>query len=138
MDHRGFPPDDELYIACSRAWYAMQELHVRAHYARGVNVTTILDKTNQTEKYNPAQHLGATNGQWNDGDFNGDGSTDLLDFNLLAANFGLSARAEGVTPQDWAALAAHIPEPASACAYSILAFLLRRVRSRRADVVHLL
>jgi hypothetical protein len=33
MEQQGFPPDDELYRACSRAWDAMQELHVRAHYA---------------------------------------------------------------------------------------------------------
>jgi hypothetical protein len=38
----------------------------------------------------------------------------LDDFNLLAANFNLSAGPDGVVdPEDWAALAAAVPEPAS-------------------------
>ena len=52
---------------------------------------------------------------WSDGDFNYDGNVNLLDFNKLAANFNLSAT--GVngqpTPQDWANLAAAVPEPAT-------------------------
>jgi hypothetical protein len=32
MELLGFPPDDPLYIAASRAHDALQELHVRAHY----------------------------------------------------------------------------------------------------------
>lgn len=33
MEQRGVVPDDPLYIACARAHNAMQELHVRSHYA---------------------------------------------------------------------------------------------------------
>lgn len=32
MEVLGFPPDDPLYRAASRAHDALQELHVRAHY----------------------------------------------------------------------------------------------------------
>jgi hypothetical protein len=32
MEHRGFPPDDELYCSVAKAYLAMQELHVRLHY----------------------------------------------------------------------------------------------------------
>ena len=32
MELLGFPPDDPLYVAASRAHDALQELHVRAHY----------------------------------------------------------------------------------------------------------
>jgi hypothetical protein len=32
MELLGFPPEDSLYRAASRAHDAMQELHVRAHY----------------------------------------------------------------------------------------------------------
>jgi hypothetical protein len=48
---------------------------------------------------------------WSQGDFNFDGRVNLSDFNLLAGNFGLSAGPDGPTPQDWAALAAAVPEP---------------------------
>lgn len=47
------------------------------------------------------------------GDFNYDGVVGLPDFNLLAGNFGLVASPNGPTPQDWANLAAVIPEPAA-------------------------
>jgi hypothetical protein len=33
MELLGFSPEDPLYRACSEAYNAMQELHVRAHYA---------------------------------------------------------------------------------------------------------
>jgi hypothetical protein len=32
MEQLGFPPDDSLYRAASRAHDALQEFHVRAHY----------------------------------------------------------------------------------------------------------
>jgi hypothetical protein len=32
MELLGFPPNDPLYVAASRAHDALQELHVRAHY----------------------------------------------------------------------------------------------------------
>ena len=33
MERVGFPPNDSLYRAVARAFDAMQEVHVRAHYA---------------------------------------------------------------------------------------------------------
>ena len=54
-------------------------------------------------------------GFWSNGDFNYDGFVNLPDFNLLAANFNLSAGPDGtVDPEDWAALASAVPEPAAA------------------------
>jgi hypothetical protein len=58
-----------------------------------------------------AANFGLSGKLWTDGDFNYDGSVGQTDFNLLAANFGLSAGPDGPTPQDWATLAAAIPEP---------------------------
>jgi len=46
MEQRGFPPGDALYVACAGAHDAMQELHVRAHYAAvasGVGLSTAKD-----------------------------------------------------------------------------------------------
>ena len=60
-----------------------------------------------------AANFGATGATWTGGDFNYDGSVNLQDFNLLAANFGLAAAGPGVTPQDWSALAAAVPEPSA-------------------------
>ena len=57
---------------------------------------------------------------WSDGDFNYDGNVNLLDFNRLAANFNLSATGiDGPTPQDWANLAAAVPEPTSVTVLAI-------------------
>ena len=69
---------------------------------------------------------------WTDGDFNYDGNVNLLDFNKLAGNFNQSAT--GVngqpTPQDWANLAAAVPEPTSGMLIlGGLAFCRRRRRS---------
>ena len=53
---------------------------------------------------------------WSQGNFNHDaaGNVNLDDFNLLAGNFNLSAGPDGVVdPEDWAALAAAIPEPST-------------------------
>ena len=55
----------------------------------------------------------------------------LAEFNLLAANFGLSASPGGPTPADWAALAAGVPEPASAIGLCIAAEALAHRRRRR-------
>jgi hypothetical protein len=85
-----------------------------------------------------ASNFGSTNGVWTQGDFTYDGNVNLQDFNRLAANFGLSAGPDGVVgPEDWAALAAVVPEPASLAS---LAFLgvpalagMRRRRTRRAS-----
>jgi hypothetical protein len=79
-----------------------------------------------------AANFGQSGRFWSTGDFNFDGTVNLTDFNLLAANFGLSAGADGaVDPQDWANLAAAVPEPALACSLSMLALSFVRIRSRR-------
>ena len=80
-----------------------------------------------------AAGFGATGGaRWSDGDFNYDGIVNLSDFNLLAASFGLSAAGSGVTPQDWSALAAAVPEPSSLVAtLSMLLLMPRRRRPSR-------
>jgi hypothetical protein len=53
-----------------------------------------------------------TGDTWDEGDFNYDGNVNLADFNRLASNFGQSAAGPTVTPEDWANLAAAVPEPA--------------------------
>ena len=59
-----------------------------------------------------ASNFGLTgSGLWTQGDFNYDGNVNLQDFNRLASNFGQSAAGPQVTPHDWAALAAAVPEP---------------------------
>ena len=77
--------------------------------------------------------FGGTGRYWSQGDFNYDGLVNLADFNLLAGRFGQSAAGPGVTPQDWAALASAVPEPAAAvsllaCAGSSAARRRRRPR----------
>ncbi len=73
-----------------------------------------LDGTVNLNDFNRlAGSFGATGALWDDGDFNYDGNVNLEDFNLLAANFGQSAAGSAVTPADWAALAAAVPEPGS-------------------------
>jgi hypothetical protein len=64
---------------------------------------------------------------WSQGDFTYDGIVNLQDFNRLAANFGLSAGADGVVdPEDWAALAAVVPEPGHLGLIVLLSPMLRR------------
>lgn len=69
---------------------------------------------------------------WSEGNFNHDaaGNVNLDDFNLLAGNFNLSAAGPEVTPEDWAALAAAIPEP-SALLSGVVALAATRLRCRR-------
>jgi len=79
-----------------------------------------------------ASNFGTSGKFWFEGDFNYNSIVDLDDFNLLAGNFGLSAGADGIVdPQDWAALAAAVPEPgfflAGAAASATL--LVRRRRA---------
>ena len=69
---------------------------------------------------------------WSQGDFNYDGNVNLQDFNRLAGNFGLSATGPEVTPQDWAALGAAVPEPVAGGAVLAGFGMLRRRRSAAA------
>ena len=77
-----------------------------------------------------AANFGATAANWLRADFTGDAQVNLQDFNILAANFGLASRAD-LTPGDWSALASAVPEPAAA-AVTILLPLLAGRRARRA------
>lgn len=62
-----------------------------------------------------ASSFGQSGKVWSQGNFNYDpaGNVNSDDFNLLATNFGLAATGLNgeVTPQDWANLAAAVPEP---------------------------
>jgi hypothetical protein len=76
-----------------------------------------------------AANFGDTGAVWSDGDFNYDTLVNLADFNRLAANFGQVASPNGPTPQDWANLAAAIPEPGFGLfAMTLGATMLRRRR----------
>ena len=70
---------------------------------------------------------------WSQGDFNYDGNVNLLDFNRLAANFNQSATGiDGQpTPQDWANLAAAVPEPTSGAVLVISGLAISAGRFRR-------
>ena len=85
-----------------------------------------------------ASSFGSSGALWDDGDFNYDASVNLIDFNLLAANFGMMAAGPEVTPQDWSALAAAVPEPAALpvalLGGSILARRARHGRRGRGEV----
>jgi hypothetical protein len=74
-----------------------------------------LDGTVNLDDFNRlASSFGSGNALWDDGDFNYDALVNLTDFNLLAANFGLGAAGPTVTPNDWFALTAAVPEPVGA------------------------
>jgi hypothetical protein len=80
-----------------------------------------------------ASNFGQNVDRWSKADFNFDGLVNLSDFNALAANFGLSAGPDGVVdPEDWAALGAVVPEPASALwlTLGVASLSLRRRRER--------
>ena len=76
--------------------------------------------------------FGTTGGAlWSQGDFNYDGNVNLADFNRLAGNFGQSAAGSEVTPQDWANLAAAVPEPGAMAGIVLGALACARRRTRR-------
>jgi hypothetical protein len=78
-----------------------------------------------------AANFGSTDADWVQGDFNYDSMVNLQDFNRLAANFGLVAGPDGPTPEDWAALAAVVPEPGTLSVIGLAALpLMRRRRTR--------
>jgi autotransporter-associated beta strand protein len=88
-----------------------------------------LDGTVTLQDFNRlALNFGSTNAVWSQGDFNYDGLVTLQDFNRLALNFGLSAGPGGPTPEDWAALAAAVPEPAGLWLLGWSGILLKRRR----------
>jgi hypothetical protein len=69
--------------------------------------------------------------RWENGYFTNDGFVELSDFNILAANFGLSAGADGIVyPQDWANLAAAVPEPCDLAALCLLEIVACPRRNR--------
>jgi hypothetical protein len=91
-----------------------------------------LDGTVNLADFNKlAGNFGQTGKFWTDGDFNYDGTVNLGDFNLLAGNFGLSAAGSEVTPQDWANLAAAVPEPSCLILTGVPALAGMYLRRRR-------
>ena len=58
------------------------------------------------------------------------GRVNLSDFNVLAANFGITAGAGDPTPSDWSALSSAVPEPGSVALLAAIATL--QLRRRRA------
>lgn len=90
-------------------------------------------KVNLADFNRLASSFGRSNKVWSGGDFNYDGLVNLSDFNLLAANFGLSASGPEVTPEDWASLAAAVPEPSLLMLAGVASVGLLRRRHRRAS-----
>ena len=78
-----------------------------------------------------ASSFGASGAFWHQGDFNYDGNVNLQDFNRLASNFGQSAAGPDVTPQDWANLAAAVPEPTVTSLLAVGIAVATRRRRRR-------
>jgi hypothetical protein len=58
-----------------------------------------------------AANFGLSERTWETADFNRDGFVNLADFNVLAANFGMSGAGAAAFPGNWAALASVVPEP---------------------------
>jgi hypothetical protein len=77
-----------------------------------------------------ASNFGGT-GNWLAGEFTGDGAIDLLDFNALAANFGLTSGVGGPSPSDWASLASAVPESNPALIVVVSALAALPRRTRR-------
>jgi hypothetical protein len=94
-------------------------------------------RVNLTDFNALASSFGATDAGWARGDFTGDARVNLQDFNVLAGNFGFSAAGPALTPQDWAGLAASVPEAGSAsCALLLtVASLLKRNRRARGKIL---
>lgn len=81
-----------------------------------------------------ATSFGLTGQSWTTGDFTDNGLVDSDDFNLLAINFGLSASAGGPTAQDWADLAAAVPEPTTSLMIVLAAAGTARRRRRASNL----
>lgn len=78
-----------------------------------------------------ATNFGLNVNGWAFGDFTLDGIVNSDDFNLLAGNFGIAAGPGGVGTDDWAALAAAVPEPSIGLLLTGLATSVARTRRRR-------
>jgi hypothetical protein len=78
-----------------------------------------------------AANFGAVSRYWWEGDFTFDGAVNLNDFNRLAASFGLTAGPGGPTPEDWAALASAVPEPGTSALFATAACAMSLRRRRR-------
>ncbi len=78
-----------------------------------------------------AGNFNGTNRGWWQGDFNYDGLINLADFNLLAGNFNLAALTIDPTPQNWANLAAAVPEPAGVMLFLGMLASATMIRRRR-------
>jgi hypothetical protein len=81
-----------------------------------------------------AANFGLSGRTWQTADFNRDNVTNLADFNILAANFGLSAAGPDVIARDWAALASAVPEPATLSPLLVMVPLLQRRNCKRSAV----
>ena len=80
-----------------------------------------------------ASHYGATGDGWWQGDFNYDGTVNSLDFDAMAANFGVSMPSAGDLSANLSALSATaVPEPAMLSMLLLLPILHPR-RRRRCD-----
>ena len=87
---------------------------------------TTLDGAVDTVDFNSlASNFGAAGKVWSQGDFNFDFTVDTTDFNLLASNFGQVLSGP--------ALAALVPEPASAGAIAGAALIFGQIRRRRSN-----
>lgn len=95
-----------------------------------------LDGTVNLEDFNLLAANFGGSGDWTAGDFNHDGVVNLLDFNLLAGNFGLAAKGSDYpTPQDWANLGSAVPEPCFAGLVGVLTLAGARRRRRGAHLL---
>jgi hypothetical protein len=93
--------------------------------------TTLDDVVNLADFNVLAANFGLSGRTWQTADFNRDGVTNLADFNILAGNFGLGGAPTAVAPIGWGALASSVPEPALVCVEALVPLLLSRQCSRR-------
>jgi hypothetical protein len=77
-----------------------------------------------------AANFGMSGRTWETADFNRDGLVNLADFNVLAANFGVSAAGPELEPRIWAGLASDVPEPSRIGLVSLCTLPTLRRRQR--------
>ena len=86
------------------------------------------DVVNLTDFNILAANFGMSVNGWAFADFTLDGIVNLADFNLLAGNFGQTSGGVAPAPEDWAALASVLPEPSI---FSLLVLPLTALTRRR-------